>query len=76
MKHRRSKVGPVSTETCDLTCMMVSEGDQFAKCAASGGGHHALDLCDLEREQTGQIENWQSEVNTVMEGSIKSTRQI
>eukprot|EP00957_Ditylum_brightwellii_P093465 7117890-Ditylum_brightwellii.AAC.1 len=76
MEHRRSKVGPVSKEACELTCMMVSEGDQFTKCAASGGGHHALESCDLEREQTSQIENWHLEVNAVMEGSIKSAWEI
>eukprot|EP00957_Ditylum_brightwellii_P116332 8873409-Ditylum_brightwellii.AAC.1 len=76
MEHRRSKVGPVSKEMCELTCMMVSKGDQFTKCSASEGGHHALDSCDLEREQTGQIENWHLEVNIVMEGSIKSAREI
>uniref|UniRef100_A0A7S4VZY2 Uncharacterized protein n=1 Tax=Ditylum brightwellii TaxID=49249 RepID=A0A7S4VZY2_9STRA len=47
---------------------------------------HALMIDDLKkkimgsdnspREQTGQIENWRSEVNAVMQGSIKSTREI
>eukprot|EP00957_Ditylum_brightwellii_P205917 15345985-Ditylum_brightwellii.AAC.1 len=39
---------------CKLTCMMVSNGDKFTKCTASGGGHHTLDLCDLERDRAFQ----------------------
>eukprot|EP00957_Ditylum_brightwellii_P078527 5970759-Ditylum_brightwellii.AAC.2 len=33
---------------CELTCVMVSEGDQFTKCAAFGGGQHALKTSDGE----------------------------